>query len=87
VKPLRALLQRIRDWRRERRIEALTRAVVREFGWGRWDMAREANTLLEAEIGARSTQQIERMERRLQPDLMAARGRLRMIDGGKHGQD
>lgn len=57
-----ALLQRVTDWRRERRIERLSRALQWAHDQGRKVAVSATWKALRAEVNARSPQQVLRME-------------------------
>lgn len=62
---IRALIHRIEDWQRERRIHRLTARCARLLECGQKDSAMEVFGALCAECAARSPQQVARMERRM----------------------
>ena len=61
----RAAIQRIDDWRRERRITALADAAKRSISVADYCAVRRAYSSMIAEVLLRSPSQIARMERRL----------------------
>lgn len=63
--PMKKLMGRIRDWRRERRIRFLTKCAVEWYVSGHRDLASRYAQFRADEIRARSPEQIERMERRM----------------------
>lgn len=63
--PMKNLMCRIRDWRRERRIRFLTKCAVQWYVAGRHDLARRYAEFRADEIMARSPEQVARMERRM----------------------
>lgn len=61
---IRAIRQRITDWRRERRINDLAACCLQDTENGRTRDALYSWTAMKAEIGRRSPQQVARMERK-----------------------
>lgn len=58
---IRAIRQRITDWRRERRIAALSRAAAFHIGAKQGQLAREAHDAFMAERALRSDAQLTRL--------------------------
>lgn len=63
--PMKNIMCRIRDWRRERRIRFLSKCVLEWQALGNTVLARRYDRFRMDEISARSPEQVERMERRM----------------------